>query len=172
MLNQSFLHLLALDSSAQTTMTHDHHTPIHTFTYLHSHTHAHTIPHTLTHSSIHSSINASIHSFIHPFIHTSICSSTHPFINSSTHSSIHSLIHPFIHSFPSFRFLGSDNHETFFLNKDRQRIVYEILATTTYGKRKRAEIGIDRLLEEEVYSAAYPLHDVSTVIVAGTLRGL
>ena len=47
------------------------------------------------------------------------------------------------------------------MNKDRQRIVYEILALTVYGKRKRAEIGIERLLEEGVFSAAYPLHDVS-----------
>lgn len=59
------------------------------------------------------------------------------------------------------RFLGSDDRDSFFLNKDRQRIVYELLATTTYGKKKRAEIGIERLLEEEVLSAAFPLHDVS-----------
>jgi len=39
--------------------------------------------------------------------------------------------------------------------------VWEILATTTYGKRKHAEVGIERLLEEGVYKAAYPLHDVS-----------
>ena len=62
------------------------------------------------------------------------------------------------------RFLGVDSPDTFFLDKDRQRIVYEILATSVYGKRKRAEVGIDRLLEEEVYLAAYPLHDVSSKI--------
>ena len=59
------------------------------------------------------------------------------------------------------RFLGADDHNRFFVNKDRQRVVYEILALTAYGKRKRAEIGIERLLEEEVFSAAFPLHDVS-----------
>ncbi|MGH0125575.1 UNVERIFIED_CONTAM: hypothetical protein FKN15_023167 [Acipenser sinensis] len=37
--------------------------------------------------------------------------------------------------------------------------VYEILARTAYGKRKRAEIGIDRLLNERAYSAAFPLHE-------------
>ena len=60
------------------------------------------------------------------------------------------------------RFLGSEDPDTFFAVKDRQRIVYEILATSAYGKRKRAEIGIERLLEEEVYLGAFPLHDVST----------
>ena len=62
------------------------------------------------------------------------------------------------------RFLGADDHNRFFLNKDRQRIVYEILGLTVYGKRKRAEIGIERLLEDEVFAAAYPLHDVSAVM--------
>lgn len=57
------------------------------------------------------------------------------------------------------RFLGSDDHATFFPNRDRQRVAYEILAKTVYGKKKRAEIGIDRLLEEQVYTAAFPLHD-------------
>ncbi|KAH1175750.1 hypothetical protein KIL84_022275 [Mauremys mutica] len=37
--------------------------------------------------------------------------------------------------------------------------VYEILARTVYGKRKRAEIGINRLLNERVYGAAFPLHE-------------
>ncbi|XP_039360214.1 anoctamin-7-like [Mauremys reevesii] len=37
--------------------------------------------------------------------------------------------------------------------------VYEILARTIYGKRKRAEIGINRLLNERVYGAAFPLHE-------------
>lgn len=57
------------------------------------------------------------------------------------------------------RFLGSDNEETYFTPTQRGRIVWEILATTTYGKRKHAEVGIERLLEEGVYKAAYPLHD-------------
>ena len=60
------------------------------------------------------------------------------------------------------RFLGHENQDTFFVDKDRSRIVYEVLATSAYGKRKRAEIGIDRLLEEEAYQAAFPLHIVSS----------
>lgn len=38
--------------------------------------------------------------------------------------------------------------------------VYEVLATTVYGKRKRAEVGVDRLVNEGVYTAAFPLHEV------------
>lgn len=59
------------------------------------------------------------------------------------------------------RFLGSDNHETYFSATQRHQVAYEILATQVYGKRKKAEIGIDRMIEEEIYSAAYPLHEVN-----------
>ncbi|XP_052821331.1 anoctamin-7-like isoform X2 [Mya arenaria] len=57
------------------------------------------------------------------------------------------------------RFLGSNNRDTYFSTTQRSRIVWEILATAAYGKRKRAEIGIERLIEEDVYAAAFPLHD-------------
>ncbi|XP_058849235.1 anoctamin-7 isoform X1 [Acipenser ruthenus] len=57
------------------------------------------------------------------------------------------------------KFLGCEDHDTYFTNTQRHRIVYEILARTAYGKRKRAEIGIDRLLNEGAYSAAFPLHE-------------
>ncbi|MGH0121142.1 UNVERIFIED_CONTAM: hypothetical protein FKN15_046387 [Acipenser sinensis] len=57
------------------------------------------------------------------------------------------------------KFVGCEDHDTYFTNTQRHRIVYEILARTAYGKRKRAEIGIDRLLNEGAYSAAFPLHE-------------
>ncbi|XP_043917785.1 anoctamin-7-like isoform X2 [Protopterus annectens] len=57
------------------------------------------------------------------------------------------------------KFLGSENHDYYFTNTQRNRIMYEILSRTAYGKRKRAEVGIDRLLNEGVYSAAFPLHE-------------
>ncbi|XP_042334842.1 anoctamin-7-like isoform X2 [Sceloporus undulatus] len=57
------------------------------------------------------------------------------------------------------KFLGSSSHSSYFTSTQRHRIVYEILARTAYGKRKRAEIGIDRLLNEGVYMAAFPLHE-------------
>jgi len=64
-----------------------------------------------------------------------------------------------------FRFLNYENPSTLFSLRDRQKVAYEILATTVYGKRKNGEIGIDRLLEDTVYTAAFPLHDVTTLSV-------
>ncbi|KAL1139842.1 hypothetical protein AAG570_006819 [Ranatra chinensis] len=59
------------------------------------------------------------------------------------------------------RFLGSENHETFFSNVQRSRILYEILSTTMFGKKKKGEVGIERLVDEGVFSASFPLHDGS-----------
>ncbi|XP_007443076.1 anoctamin-7-like [Python bivittatus] len=56
-------------------------------------------------------------------------------------------------------FLGSDHHETFFSSTQRHRILYEILSTTSYGNPKAGQVGIERLLSEEVFTAAFPLHD-------------
>ncbi|XP_042315616.1 anoctamin-7 [Sceloporus undulatus] len=56
-------------------------------------------------------------------------------------------------------FLGSDNHETFFSSTQRHRILYEILATTSYGNPKAGQVGIERLLSENVFTAAFPMHD-------------
>ncbi|XP_006810942.2 anoctamin-7-like, partial [Neolamprologus brichardi] len=57
------------------------------------------------------------------------------------------------------RFLGWEDHDTYFTNTQRHRVVYEILARTAYGKRKKAEVGVDRLLNEGAYTAAFPLHE-------------
>ena len=59
------------------------------------------------------------------------------------------------------RFLGSEDPNTFFSRAQRSRMVYEILATTPFGKEKKGEVGIERMVEEGAYSAAFPLHDVS-----------
>ncbi|XP_015217200.2 anoctamin-7 [Lepisosteus oculatus] len=59
------------------------------------------------------------------------------------------------------RFLGSDNQDTFFKNTQRHQILYEILARMPYGAMKRGEVGIDRLVSENIFTAAYPLHDGS-----------
>nr|XP_028586804.1 anoctamin-7 [Podarcis muralis]XP_028586805.1 anoctamin-7 [Podarcis muralis] len=56
-------------------------------------------------------------------------------------------------------FLGSEHHDTFFNTTQRHRILYEILATTSYGNPKAGQVGIERLLNEEVFTAAFPLHD-------------
>jgi anoctamin-7 len=68
-----------------------------------------------------------------------------------------------------FRFLGSDDPDSFFTRAQRSRMVYEILATATFGKEKKGEVGIDRLIDESVYNAAFPLHDVSTKINISTM---
>jgi hypothetical protein len=60
------------------------------------------------------------------------------------------------------RFLGSDNRENYFTSAQRGRILYEILSTAVFGKKKKGEVGIDRLVEEGAFSSAFPLHDVST----------
>ncbi|CAM4679351.1 unnamed protein product [Leuciscus chuanchicus] len=57
------------------------------------------------------------------------------------------------------KFLGSDDRENYFTNTQRHRIVYEILARTAYGRRKRAEVGVARLLNEGAFTGAFPLHE-------------
>ncbi|KAL4605003.1 anoctamin-7 [Arapaima gigas] len=57
------------------------------------------------------------------------------------------------------RFLGSENRDCFFTNTQRHQILYEILARTPYGVMKKGEVGIDRLVAEKVFTAAYPLHE-------------
>uniref|UniRef100_UPI0037E9C662 anoctamin-7 n=1 Tax=Semicossyphus pulcher TaxID=241346 RepID=UPI0037E9C662 len=57
------------------------------------------------------------------------------------------------------RFLGSDDKENFFKTTQRHQVLYEILARTPYGTVKKGEVGIDRLLSEQVFTAAYPLHE-------------
>ena len=82
-----------------------------------------------------------------------------------------------------FRFLGSEDKETFFTRAQRSRMVYEILSATTFGREKKGEVsfiytfatyyhntyiinvifcqvGISRLVEEGAFNAAFPLHDV------------
>jgi len=59
------------------------------------------------------------------------------------------------------KFLGSGDPNTFFSRAQRSRMVYEILATTPFGKEKKGEVGIERMVDEGAYSGAFPLHDVS-----------
>ncbi|XP_067221688.1 anoctamin-7 [Chanodichthys erythropterus] len=57
------------------------------------------------------------------------------------------------------RFLGHENKDTFFKTTQRHQILYEILARTPYGALKRGEVGIGRLVSENVLTAAFPLHE-------------
>ncbi|XP_035755956.1 anoctamin-7 [Egretta garzetta] len=56
-------------------------------------------------------------------------------------------------------FLGSNEPDTFFSTTQRHQILYEILATTPYGHAGEREVGVDRLLSEKVFTAAFPLHE-------------
>jgi anoctamin-7 len=55
-------------------------------------------------------------------------------------------------------YLNSEQREKFFTSAQRSRLVYDILQNAQYGDQD-SDIGIDRLLEHEVYTAAYPLHE-------------
>jgi len=45
-------------------------------------------------------------------------------------------------SHSAYRFIGSENKETYFTDTERTRVCYEILETAPYGKRQKGEIGI------------------------------
>ncbi|XP_006902997.1 PREDICTED: anoctamin-7 [Elephantulus edwardii] len=68
------------------------------------------------------------------------------------------------------RFLGSDNQDTFFTSTERHQILFEILAKTSYGHEKRTLFGIDQLLTEGVFQAAFPLHDGPFVMPSEELQ--
>nr|XP_019567227.1 PREDICTED: anoctamin-7 [Rhinolophus sinicus] len=57
------------------------------------------------------------------------------------------------------RFLGSDNQDTFFTCTNRHQIIFEILAKTPYGHEKKGLFGVDQLLSQGIFRAAFPLHD-------------
>ncbi|GAA53962.1 anoctamin-7 [Clonorchis sinensis] len=59
----------------------------------------------------------------------------------------------------SIGFLGSNVPDSYFTSTQRHQVAYEILASQPYGDRDKAQVGIDRLIEENVYSAAYVLHE-------------
>ncbi|XP_036611726.1 anoctamin-7 [Trichosurus vulpecula] len=67
------------------------------------------------------------------------------------------------------RFLGSDNPKTFFASTKRHQILYEILEKTTFGHERRGLFGIEQLLSEKVFNAAFPPHDGPFQIPPGGL---
>ncbi|KYO24816.1 anoctamin-7 [Alligator mississippiensis] len=56
-------------------------------------------------------------------------------------------------------FLGNKEQDSFFNSTQRHQILREILATTPYGNIEEGQVGVDRLLNEGVFTAAFPLHD-------------
>ncbi|XP_030633854.1 anoctamin-7 [Chanos chanos] len=67
------------------------------------------------------------------------------------------------------RFLGNENKDTFFKTTQRHQILYEILSRTQYGVLKRGEVGVARLVSENVFTAAYPLHEGPYEMPKGTV---
>ena len=64
----------------------------------------------------------------------------------------------------NFRFLGSEDKDNFFSRATRSRMVYEILCATPFGREKKGEVGVGRLLDEGAFHAAFPVHDVTSNI--------
>ena len=63
-------------------------------------------------------------------------------------------------SFQSSRFLNNEDIAAFWSRAQRSRIVYEILCTTPFGREKKGEVGVNSLVDQGAFSAAFPLHDV------------
>lgn len=57
------------------------------------------------------------------------------------------------------RFMSDDHFPVHFTNTQRSFAVHEILQTTPFGRIEKGEIGIERLVRERIFQAAYPLHE-------------
>ncbi|CAF3489064.1 unnamed protein product [Rotaria socialis] len=57
------------------------------------------------------------------------------------------------------RYMGDNNFPVHFTNIQRSFAVHEILQTTPFGLTEKGEIGIERLVRDGVFQAAYSLHD-------------
>ncbi len=58
------------------------------------------------------------------------------------------------------RFLNHDNPDKVFTTTQRHLVCNEILANAAYGSKKKAQVGAERLINEGIYCAAFPLHEV------------
>lgn len=59
-------------------------------------------------------------------------------------------------------FVGSDHPETFFSRADRARMVHDLLIRARYDRGSNMDkkrFGIERLVRNNTYSAAYPIHE-------------
>ena len=57
------------------------------------------------------------------------------------------------------KIIGKDDPSSFFSSAQRSLIVHHILSNIAFGDEKEGEVGIEGLVAEEGYLAAYPLHD-------------
>lgn len=61
--------------------------------------------------------------------------------------------------------MNHEDKENFFPRAERSRMIYDILLRTRYGNMAKEEnyvVGIERLVKNGTYKAAYPLHEVSS----------
>jgi hypothetical protein len=58
-----------------------------------------------------------------------------------------------------YRYIPSTLYPAYISTTQRQCAVNEILETTEFGSQDDGEVGINRLLKEDIIKAAYPLHD-------------
>ena len=56
-------------------------------------------------------------------------------------------------------YIPSDKHAAYVSTTQRQNAIWRILENTNFGSVDRGEIGINRLIKENVFLAAYPPHD-------------
>lgn len=57
--------------------------------------------------------------------------------------------------------MGAVDQENYFTVGHRIRIAQEILRKTEFGDERKGYVGIDRLVEEGAFTAAFPLHEAS-----------
>ncbi|XP_057314546.1 anoctamin-4-like isoform X2 [Hydractinia symbiolongicarpus] len=57
------------------------------------------------------------------------------------------------------KYIFPENKEDFFSSAQRSRVVHRILMRCRYDDRKHHQMGINRLIANGSYTAAYPLHD-------------
>lgn len=62
-----------------------------------------------------------------------------------------------------FSYVGSDDPNSFFETSERSRMVYDLLLRTRYDSEEveKYRVGIERLMKNGTYTAAYPLHEVN-----------
>uniref|UniRef100_A0A914I139 Anoctamin n=1 Tax=Globodera rostochiensis TaxID=31243 RepID=A0A914I139_GLORO len=56
-------------------------------------------------------------------------------------------------------FVGHESPDTFFSRADRSRMVHNLLIRARYDHDGKSRFGIDKLLSNNTYTAAFPLHD-------------
>lgn len=57
------------------------------------------------------------------------------------------------------KFIPSTQYPAYINNTKRHNAINEILQTTEFGKIEKGQVGLNRMLKEDIFYSAYPLHD-------------